>query len=95
MVAGPVVVTGDEPGVLIETAALLGGVLQPSGDERVVGEAVHLQHAVVGDVAEQGVLEEELPRLVERRVRPLVHDFPRPHLLERVRRRRPAGSGRP
>ena len=43
-----------------------------------------LQDAVISDVAEQCVLEEELPRLFERRVLALVHHLPGPQVIEAV-----------
>ena len=59
-VAGAVVVLGDQGGVLVLTAAAGADLREPAARQAVVALAVRPQHAVVGHVAQQRVLEEEL-----------------------------------
>ena len=54
------VVVGDQPGVLVGALRALGHPLEPAGGEPVVVPAVAAQHPLVGHVAQQGVLEQEL-----------------------------------
>ena len=68
-VAAAVVVAGDEGGVLVGPLVALGHLLEPAGGQPVVGLTLGPQHAVVGDVAQHGVLEQELAGLVERGLR--------------------------
>ena len=42
------------------------------------------QHPLVGDIAQQGVLEEELPVVVEGRLLPLVHHVASAQPVERL-----------
>ena len=63
---------GDEPGVLVGAAVSLRHLFQPFGRLSVVAETTTLEHAVIGHVAQQGVLEEEFPGVVEGRLPTLV-----------------------
>ena len=74
-VAGPLEVLGDDRGVLLLAARRGADLRQPGGGAVVVALAMGAEHAVVGDVAQQRVLEQELARGVERRDLPLVDDL--------------------
>ena len=59
-------VIGDDRGVLVDAAGELGHPLVPPRRQLVVDAAVPAQRPLVGHVAQQGVLEQELPAVVER-----------------------------
>ena len=87
-VVGPVEVLGDDRRILLDPPRARGDVGQPAGRPPVVLAPAGAQHAVVGDVAQQGVLEEELARGLERRELPLEDEVAREQVVERVARRR-------
>ena len=61
-IAGVGVMVSDQAGVLVGPARGFGHLLEPPGRQPVVGLAMAPQHPFVGDVAQQGVLEQELAR---------------------------------
>jgi hypothetical protein len=60
------------------------GVLQPDGSQAVVLAPTGAQQALVRDVPEQSVLEQELARVGERRPLALVDDLPRAQPVEDI-----------
>jgi hypothetical protein len=78
------VMVGDQPGVLVHPVRGLGHLLEPASGEAVVVAPMAAKHPFVGDVTQQGVLEQELPAAVERRFLALVHDLPSAQAVERL-----------
>ena len=74
-IGGEVVVSGDQPGVLVGSPVAFRHLFHPLGRLGVVSETATLEHAVVGHVAQQRMLEEEFPGVVEGRSPSLVDDL--------------------